>query len=88
MTVGDDFMYNVIIVEDELLVRMGLKHSIDWNGHGMSVIGDFSDAVVRVHTFFKQNKVDIVITDIKMPCMDGIEADRENPSESMPDAAY
>jgi two-component system, response regulator YesN len=64
-------MYNVMIVDDEPVIRFGLKASIDWQAEGLYLIGDYPNgeealkAIEGVHP-------DILITDIKMPLMDGI----------------
>jgi two-component system response regulator YesN len=65
-------MYTVLIVEDEMLVRLGLKNSIDWSKFNMLVIGDASDGRAAL-ALYEAEKPDIVITDIKMPIMDGME---------------
>lgn len=65
-------MYNVLIVEDEMLVRLGLKNSIDWAKHNMVVTGDVSNGKAALD-FFMNNKPDIIITDLKMPLMNGME---------------
>lgn len=65
-------MYGVLIAEDEMLVRMGLKSSIDWEKHGMQVVGDAADGL-SAWEIFNQKYPDVVITDLRMPGMDGIE---------------
>ncbi len=65
-------MYNVMIVEDEMLVRIGLKNSVDWSRFGMQVIADMPDGQSALETYNK-DKPDVVITDIRMPRMDGME---------------
>jgi two-component system response regulator YesN len=64
-------MYKVMIVEDELLVRMGLKSSILWDKFNMSVT---SEAVNGYEAWenFQKDTPDIVITDLKMPILDGM----------------
>ncbi|MWC29768.1 response regulator transcription factor [Paenibacillus sp. MMS18-CY102] len=65
-------MYKAIIVDDEAVVRVGLKNTIDWNEHGFELIGDYAngrDAWEAV----EQQKPDLVISDISMPFMDGLE---------------
>lgn len=65
-------MRNVLIVEDEVLVRIGLKNSVSWDKLGLNVIADVSNGEEGWEAFERQ-RPDIVITDIKMPVMDGIE---------------
>lgn len=65
-------MFTVLIVEDELLVRIGLKSSIDWEKLNMQVIADVSNGQAALDIYEKE-KPDIILTDIKMPVMDGIQ---------------
>ena len=65
-------MYSAIIVEDELLVRVGLKSLINWSGLGLDLVSDASNGE-EAFDMYNQYKPDIIITDIKMPRMDGIE---------------
>lgn len=65
-------MYKVLIVDDEIFVRMGLKNSIEWEKNGFLLIGEASNGVQALE-IIKANTPDIVITDIKMPEMDGVQ---------------
>ncbi|HYH04211.1 MAG TPA: response regulator [Bacillota bacterium] len=65
-------MIRVMIVDDEILVRVGLKTVIDWQKYGFAVVaeaGNGRDALEKL----KNGNIDIVLLDIKMPIMDGIE---------------
>ncbi len=64
-------MYKVLIVEDEDLIRKGLVYIFDWIKHDCVVIGEASNGKEALD-FIAKNKPDIIITDIKMPIMDGI----------------
>lgn len=68
-------MVGVFLVEDEYVVREGVKKSIDWKGHGMEMLGEANDGEIAFPQICK-SKPDIVITDIKMPFMDGLELAR------------
>lgn len=68
-------MLKVFLVEDEFIVREGIKNNIDWSAHGYEFCGEASDGELALPMILKQ-KPDIVITDIKMPFMDGIELSR------------
>lgn len=61
-----------MIVEDEMLVRLGLKNSIDWGKYDMTIIADTSNGQEAWEVYEKE-KPELIITDLKMPVMDGIE---------------
>lgn len=65
-------MYKVLLVEDEMLVRFGLKNSIDWNTFNMTVIADAANGQDAWQLYISECP-DIIITDIKMPIMGGME---------------
>lgn len=65
-------MYKVLIVEDEMLVRVGLKNSIEWKKFDMDVIADVANGEAALKVY-EQEAPDLIITDIKMPVMDGME---------------
>lgn len=65
-------MYKVMIVEDEMLVRTGIRASIQWEKFNMYVIGEASNGQTAWE-LYQKNTPDLVLTDIKMPFMDGIE---------------
>ena len=65
-------MYKLIIVDDEVIIRSGLKNSMDWASLNFSVAGVFScgnDAI----RFLQDNTVDAVLTDIRMHDGSGLE---------------
>ena len=64
--------YKVLIVEDEVLVRGGLKSVIGWEKLGMEIIGDAANGKQALE-IYEADKPDIILTDIKMPVMDGLE---------------
>ncbi|HHW57052.1 MAG TPA: response regulator [Clostridia bacterium] len=65
-------MLKILIVEDEDIIRKGLVHTIDWLSMGCNVVGDTWNGIEGLKMIEKYLP-DIVITDIKMPFMDGIE---------------
>ncbi|HHY81303.1 MAG TPA: response regulator [Clostridiales bacterium] len=65
-------MYKVIIVDDEEIMREGLINLVDWNSLGFEVIGHFEDGDEAV-SFLEKNQVDVVLTDIKMTFISGID---------------
>lgn len=66
-------MYKVVIVEDEILVRIGLKTSVDWGTFNMEVVADLPNGQAALDYCRDNGPVDLIITDIKMPRMDGME---------------
>jgi len=65
-------MIKVFLVEDEFVIRDGIKKNIDWEGHGYKFCGEASDGELA-YPMIKKEKPDIVITDIRMPFMNGLE---------------
>lgn len=65
-------MLRVLIVDDEAIIRYGIKSMIGWDKIGFKVVGDAANGEEALE-LFKAYNPQIVITDIKMPVMDGIE---------------
>ena len=76
-------MNKVLIVDDERNIRDGIKALIDWESLDCQVVGDCVNGSLAMD-FIAKNEVDIVVTDIKMPVMDGLQLSR-NPMEDYPD---
>jgi len=64
-------MIKIFLVEDEFVVREGIKRTIDWEAHGYEFCGEAGDGELA-YPLIQKLKPDIVITDIKMPFMDGL----------------
>lgn len=64
-------MFKLLIVDDEQDTREGLRYYFDWEKHDIQVIGDADDGTTAID-FIIREKPDIVLTDVKMPHMDGI----------------
>lgn len=64
-------MYKVLLVEDEEIIRHGIRQSVPWNEFGCRIVGEAGDGEEGVRMIEKL-KPDIVITDINMPVMDGL----------------
>ena len=68
-------MLKVFLVEDEIVVRQGIKNKVNWAEHDFEFIGEASDGELA-YPMIQNLKPDILITDIKMPFMDGLELSR------------
>ncbi|MCR5792985.1 MAG: response regulator [Lachnospiraceae bacterium] len=68
-------MLKVFLVEDEVVIREGIKNNIDWQGNGIEFCGEASDGELAFPLIQKE-RPDIIITDIRMPFMDGLELAR------------
>lgn len=64
-------MQKVLIVDDEPMIRFGIKASVDWEAEGCEIAGDCANGVEALARM-EVTRVDILITDIKMPVMDGL----------------
>ena len=64
-------MYKVLLVDDEILVREAISAKIEWGHLGFELVGDCENGKAAIE-FLKENPVDVVLTDIKMPYMDGL----------------
>ena len=65
-------MYSLLIVDDEPLVRKSIVKIIDWYSLGFSNIYEAEDGLEALE-ICRKCKVDLVLTDIVMPFMDGLE---------------
>ena len=65
----------VFLVEDEMVIRNGIVKSINWEKEGYRLVGEASDGELAYPMILKE-KPDILLTDIKMPFMDGLELSR------------
>ena len=65
-------MYKILLVDDEILVRDAIRENIDWKGLDCELVGDCENGRQAVE-FVQNHEVDIVLTDICMPYMDGME---------------
>lgn len=64
--------YKVLIVDDESILRNGLKHLCNWEDEGFKLIGEAANGKEALE-IIKDKEPNIVITDLIMPEMDGIE---------------
>lgn len=76
-------MIRVMIADDEVLVRIGLKAAVEWEANGFTVVDEASngrDALEKV----RGGNVDILLLDIKMPQLDGLEVMQAIRDEALP----
>ena len=68
-------MLKVFLVEDEALIREGLRDRIPWEQYGYRFVGEAPDGEVAL-PLIRKTHPDVLITDIKMPFMDGLSLSR------------
>lgn len=61
-----------MVVDDQPVARRGIRESIDWEHHGISIVAEASHGRQAIE-LMDENRPDIVLTDIRMPVMDGLE---------------
>jgi YesN/AraC family two-component response regulator len=69
-------MYRLVIVEDDYLIRTGLGNMFPWNNVGFDVVGCFENGKEALD-YIQSHPVDIVLSDIRMPVMSGLDLARE-----------
>ena len=62
---------NVLLVDDEIMIREGFKRLFDWEAHGCQVVGEAADGMEAL-TKIDALHPDIVIMDINIPIMNGL----------------
>ncbi|WP_158299625.1 helix-turn-helix domain-containing protein [Paenibacillus antri] len=69
-------MLNVMVVDDDYLVRQGFIRIMPWESFGMKVVCEASDGAEALTTL-SRHAVDVLITDLAMPVMSGLELMKE-----------
>jgi two-component system response regulator YesN len=69
-------MYKVFLVDDEIVIREGIRTSFPWDKSGFVLSGEAQDGEIAL-ALMQEIKPDILITDIRMPFMDGLELSRK-----------
>ncbi len=64
-------MYKVLIVDDERLIRKSIRNRLDWAHCGVEICGEAANGEEALRTMQNESP-DIVLTDIRMPLMDGL----------------
>ncbi|MDD6811282.1 MAG: response regulator [Lachnospiraceae bacterium] len=65
-------MLKVLLVDDEPFILQGLQFLLDWKEEGFEIAGTAADGLEALQ-FLKENKVDLIIADINMPGMTGLD---------------
>ncbi|OCT11630.1 hypothetical protein A8709_27515 [Paenibacillus pectinilyticus] len=74
---------NVLVVDDEPIIRQGLRQLVDWEMHGFTYAGEAEDGL-EAYELLETRHIDIVITDLLMPRMDGLALIRKLKEEARP----
>jgi two-component system, response regulator YesN len=64
--------YKVFFVEDEIITREGIRDNVDWHASGFEFCGEAADGEMAL-PLLRTTRPDVLITDIKMPFMDGLQ---------------
>jgi two-component system, response regulator YesN len=64
--------YKVFFVEDEIVTREGIRDNVDWSANGFEFCGEAPDGEMAL-PLVQAIRPDVLITDIKMPFMDGLQ---------------
>jgi two-component system response regulator YesN len=70
-----DDLFTIIIVDDEAVVREGVRDRIDWETLGFRLVGDYEDGRAALAAV-RADPPDVILSDIRMPFLDGIELAR------------
>lgn len=69
-------MYKVVIVDDEIVVREGIRNTFPWEASDFTLCGEAPDGEMAL-SMLQDLKPDILVTDIRMPFMDGLQLARK-----------
>ncbi|QDP39942.1 response regulator transcription factor [Radiobacillus deserti] len=65
--------FKLLIVDDEPIIREGLKSTVPWANYDMEVVGVAEDGEAALDWLKNNGTVDLVLTDVRMPVMDGLQ---------------
>ena len=68
-------LFKIFIVEDEAVTREGIRDNVDWQASGFEFCGEAADGEMAL-PLLRTAQPDVLITDIKMPFMDGLQLSR------------
>ena len=77
----------VLIADDEPFILQGLSVLIDWEAEGCEIVRKATNGMEALD-YLRQNSVDLVISDIKMPEMSGLELLEKIRTEKISDAYF
>lgn len=63
---------NILLVDDDEVIRMGMHKLIEKAGRDWKVCGEFSDGAMALDYLESHSDVDLIICDVRMPIMDGL----------------
>lgn len=70
-------MYSILIVDDDVIIRDDICNLVDWGNYGYKIAGAAGNGLEALR-IMKETHVDIVVTDIYMPLMNGIDLIKES----------
>lgn len=68
-------MYKIVIIDDEQIVREGIRDLVDWKALGLKFVGDAEDGE-KGYALIQQEDPDIILLDINMPRINGLDLTR------------
>ena len=80
-------MLRVLLVDDEPFIVQGLSVLIDWNKEGYEIAATAADGREAL-SYLRENKVDLIVADIRMPVMTGLELLETIRREGISDAYF
>ena len=80
-------MLKVLLIDDEPFVRKGLQALIDWEAEGFQIVNALENGKEALENL-KGNQYDVIISDIKMPEMDGIELLKQVKEDNLTEAKF
>ena len=84
---ASDSLLRVLVVDDEPIIRKGLAALLDWEAEGYCIAGEASNGETAIE-LLRNSEFDLIISDIKMPKMDGIEFIRYVKNNKLSDARF
>ncbi|WP_159887616.1 response regulator [Paenibacillus puerhi] len=80
-------MFKVLLVDDEVFVRKGLQHLIDWEALGYTVVDEAENGEEAL-SIIESTNPDLVVTDIRMPVLDGLDLIRSVKDKQVHDPTF